>query len=259
MKLYHVTYLLLALLFVAVSISAALRKNNSIRIYQATEQHSDVGQKARDKQREAELRNNYLTVDFNEQETADPAKRATQKARKQRHNNAAIVSKTPSPKDREVASLPEGLFDFPGLPVAESDLVVLADVNQAEAHMSEDQGNVYTEFELHLLEVFRSNVQLLPGQSITAERQGGYVRYPGNQKILYRVVKNGMLRIGGRYLLFLRAIPKTDVYRILTGYEIGPQAVSPVDISAQFEIYRGNDEASFLKTVRETVLRTSQP
>jgi hypothetical protein len=259
MKLYQFTYLLLALLFVSVSISSALR-NNSIRTDQAPEQHSDVAPKARDRQREAELRNNYLTVDFNEQENADPAKRAAQKARKQRHNNAAIVSKSPSPKDREVASLPEGLFDFPPLPVAESDLVVLADVNQAEAHMSEDKGNVYTEFELHLLEVFRSNgVQLLPGQSITAERQGGYVRYPGNQKILYRVVKNGMLRVGGRYVLFLSAIPKSDVYGILTGYEIGPEAVSPVDLSAQFEIYRGNDQASFLKTVRETILRTSQP
>jgi hypothetical protein len=258
MRLYHFTYFLLALLFLTVSISSALR-NNSTRVHQAVEQNSDVSQKARDRRREAELRNNYLTVDFDEQDSADPVKRAAQRARKQRHNNAAIVSKTPSPKDREVASLPEGLFDFPALPVAQSDLVVLAHVNQAEAHMSEDKGNVYTEFELYLLEVFKSNgVQRLPSQSIMAERQGGYVRYPGNQKILYRVVKNGMPRIGGRYLLFLRAIPNSDAYQILTGYEIGPEAVSPVDLSAQFEIYRDNDEASFLKTVRETILRASQ-
>jgi hypothetical protein len=139
----------------------------------------------------------------------------------------------PEPNAGGGAFLPENQFDFPGLPVEQSSVIVVGDVLQSEAHLSEDKTGVYSEFTVRLVEVLKS-ASSLPGSEMIVERLGGYVRYPDGRKLLYRVGTGGMPRVGARYLFFLKRSPELD-YSILTAYEFGDDAVTALDPSAQFE------------------------
>ena len=105
---------------------------------------------------------------------------------------------------------------------------------------------------MKIVEVLKSGtLKLTTGQSLTAEREGGVVKYPNGKEVLYRRTNSGMPKAGERYVLFLITPRNVDFYRILTGYELAPVGVTPLDYSPQFEPYRGLDEASFLKAVRD--------
>ena len=253
MRIYRLNYLLLALGFLAVFLSFATERGN-LRASLSKQQDSNELKKTMALQRQAELRSHYPIVDYEERESSDPKIRDIQRVRKQRHNKKHMVAKEPSPRDVEVASYHHGQFDFPGLPVEKSNLVALVYVLEANAHMSQDKSSVYSEFEVRVLEVFKSiEPKVSVGQVFTIEREGGIVRYPNGQQIRYRVTNNGMPKVGGRYVMFLNAIPDSDVYRILTGYELGSNGILPLDFSPQFESYNGFDENTFLKALRESL------
>src|SRR5688500_1247092 len=152
MKLYRLTYLLLGLAFI-VALGSFATQTARLQATAEKNKENEAERKAKAIQRQAELRSSYLTVDYEEKESNDVNKRALQRQRKLKHNNRPVVSKEPSPKDKEVSSDAHGQFDFPALPVEKTELVVMVDVLQAEAHMSEDKGSVYSEFEVRLLEV----------------------------------------------------------------------------------------------------------
>ena len=218
------------------------------------QQDSNEAKRARAIQRQAELTSHYPIVDYDEKESADTTIREIQRARKQRHNNRPVVAKEPSPKDEEVASYSHEQFDFPALPVAKSDLVALVHVLQANAHMSQDKSSVYSEFEVRVLEVFKSiESKVSVGQLLTIERDGGVVRYSNGHQIRYRITNNGMPKVAGRYVMFLNCVPDSDVYKILTGYELGFNGILPLDFSPQFESYKGSDENTFLKALRDSL------
>jgi hypothetical protein len=253
MKLYKVNYILLAIGFLGVLLPFANEKaNRGVSLNPLQESHELRKEKAT--QRQAELRSNYPTVDYEERESSDPRLREVQRARKQRHNHRPIVAKEPSPKDVEVASFYEGQFDFPALPFEKSDLVALVSVLRAEAHMSEDKSSVYSEFDVRVLEIFKPlESKLSAGQDLTIERDGGIVKYPNGQQIRYRITNAGMPKAGGRYVMFLNRIPDSDVYRILTGYELDLKGVHPLDFSPQFETYKNFEENAFLKALRNSL------
>ena len=250
MKIYRLNYFIIALGFLAVLVSFALENSKA----SLKQQDTNEAKRTKAIQRQAELRSNYPIVDYDERESVDPTIREIQRVRKQRHNDKPIVAREPSPKDVEVASYSHGQFDFPALPVAKSDLVALVHVLQANAHMSQDKSSVYSEFEVRVLEVFKSfESKVSVGQLVTIERDGGVVRYPNGHQIRYRITNHGMPKLGGRYVMFLNFIPDSDVYKILTGYELGFNGILPLDFSPQFEIYNGSDENSFLKALRDSL------
>ena len=92
---------------------------------------------------------------------------------------------------------------------------------------------------------------LTAGSVINVQRMGGFVNYPNGKKVLFRLVGNGMPAVGFRYALFLRVLDED--YRILTGYELGPEGVMPLDNSGQFETYRRATETDFLKALRDAI------
>ena len=152
MRIYRLNYLLLGLGFLAVFVWFTNEESKA----SLKQQDSNEAKRAKAIQRQAELRSHYPIVDYDEKESADTKIREIQRVRKQRHNNRPIVAKEPSPKDEEVASYSHGQFDFPSFPVAKSDVVALVHVLQANAHMSQDKSSVYSEFEVRVLEVFKS-------------------------------------------------------------------------------------------------------
>jgi len=96
----------------------------------------------------------YPVVEAAEIEPSDPVKRAKLKRQKQRNNKDAPF-RDPGPNHGEVAFLPELQFNFPALPVAQSDAVVIGEVLSAEAHRSENKLNVFSNFEVKLVEVLK--------------------------------------------------------------------------------------------------------
>jgi hypothetical protein len=135
--------------------------------------------------------------------------------------------------------------------VTQSAVFVIGQVLDGEAHLSEDKTNVFSEFTVRVSNVFKSDVSL-PGTDIVVERLGGYVKYPDGRKLLYRVGTGKMPRVGARYLFFLKASPQLDL-SILTAYELGPDGVIPLDPSAQFEAFKGKDEAAILAALNKAM------
>lgn len=191
----------------------------------------------------------YPVVEADEMEPSDPIKRAKLKKQKQRYDKDSPFSR-PGPKDIEVAFRPEWQFNFPALPVAKSDVIVIGEVLNAEAHRSENKLNVFSNFEVRVDEVLKG-ANLTTGNVINAQRVGGFVSYSTGRKVLFRLVGNGMPAVGARYVLFLNVLDGD--YRILTAYELGTEGVMPLDKSRQFETYHGKSEAEFFMALRDAI------
>ena len=194
----------------------------------------------------------YPVVDADEPEPADPIKKAKLKKQQQRYDKDAPF-RHPGPKDVEVAFLPEMQFDFPALPVAKSDVIVIGEVLNAEPHRSENKLNVFTNFEVRVGELFKGS-NLNGGSIINVQRIGAFVKYPDGRKVLFRLVGNGMPAVGGRYALFLKSVDED--YVIVTGYELGADCVMPLDNSRQFDHYQGENENDFVNDLRDAIFRS---
>lgn len=151
---------------------------------------------------------------------------------------------------------PEG---FPGLPVTQSDAVVIGEVSDVKAHLTSDKTSVYSSFNVRLIEVLKSDNGSLssPDASIITERPGGRVRYPSGHVSLFTLTGLGMPQTGRRYVLFLTREEQEESYQILTGYELLEGRVSPLDgeknSSLPFASYKGVDEAIFLNQLRGAI------
>lgn len=233
-KSYKLTYVLLALVIVVGTVLAFAKTNRTSPSATFENQQDQAKWKAR----EEEKKKQFPVAEFDEAEPTDPLKRAQRKQKQKRKNGLGLVIQNPEPDSGGGLFLPHNQFDFPGLPVEQSAVIVIGDVLQAEAHLSEDKTGVFSEFTIRLVDVLKADSSL-PGSEMTVERLGGYVRYPDGRKLLYRVGTGGMPRVGARYLFFLKPTPELD-YSILTAYEFGDKGVIALDSSAQFEKYNGH-------------------
>ncbi len=148
----------------------------------------------------------------------------------------------------------EVFFDLPALPVVQSDVILTADVLNSEGHLSNNKNAVYSEFNVQVDAVLKGAVPILSQANlISVSRLGGMVRYPSGQKVFYSIAHQNMPAIGKRYLFFLKATEDTLAYEIVTGYEIGPERVLPLDDGGNFEGLSGTDSAVFLNRVRDAI------
>jgi len=248
LTIHKVSYAGLAVLLTASTISILAHKDRTSAgaAIAQTERQSKLSKD------EEEARRHFPIADFNEEEPSETKKRQAFKDKQKRHDGLGLVARNPSDNMSGAVFIPEGQFDFPALPVAQSAVIVIGQVLDGEAHLSEDKTNVFSEFTVRVSNVFKSDVSL-SGTDIVVERLGGYVGYPNGRKLLYRVGTGKMPRVGGRYLLFLKASPQLDL-SILTAYELGPNGVIPLDPSAQFEDFRGKDEAAILAALEKAII-----
>lgn len=209
-------------------------------------------------QRYEEAIRHFPTVDYNEPDLPDTEENRPKKEKKKRFNNLMKwVSPTPQSYIAENLAIPEGLFNFPALPVANSDIILIGVVGETKAHLSENKRNVYSEFRVAIETVFKTNSQQAKqGSVVTVDRIGGFVTYENGQKILYRMSGMYMPKIGGRYLFFLNSINKHD-YKILTAYELTEAGVIPLDMSSQFFVWEGKSETEIVQELRGLLLNTS--
>jgi len=154
----------------------------------------------------------------------------------------------------EAAFVPEPHLTFPALPVAESEIVVIGTSGTAQAHVSESKLNVFSEFTLTVEGVLKSKIQgVAQGSVLTIDRVGGHVKYPNGQRVLYRVAGLNMPQIGGRYLLFLTSKHNNEDISILTGYQLTPNGVIPLDELHQVASLNGVTEVDILQRVRNLI------
>lgn len=231
--IYKLTFTILALVIVVGTAMSFSGSNGTSPPARAQNQQDQAKWRGREEEKEK----HFPIAEFNEAEPNDPLKREQRKQKQKRKNGLGLVTLNPEPDTSGAALFPENQFDFPGLPVEQSPVIVIGDVLHSEAHLSEDKTNVYSEFTIRLVDVIKADSSL-PASEMIIERLGGYVRYPDGRKLLYRVGTGGMPRVGARYLFFLKPTPELD-YSILTAYEFGDKGVVALDPSAQFEKYDG--------------------
>ena len=249
---YRLTYFLLSSILVFGTIFAFSRRTqNPVATRPLTEQNQ-----AKLKSREEEKKKDFPIADFNEAEPVEPTKRALRKEKQKRKNGLGLVSLDPEPNTGGGVFLPHNQFNFPAMPVQESAVIVIGDVVQSEAHLSEDKTGVFSEFTIRLIDVLKAESSLT-GTEMIVERWGGQVRYPNGRTLLYRVGTGGMPRRGARYLFFLKPSPELD-YSILTAYEFGEKGIVPLDPSSQFAEYDGYDSNRFRTLVVEAINKASK-
>jgi hypothetical protein len=245
MRISKSTVLVFAIVVLVMMLSVTVFKSESGSAKSTQENVSTIRSLSHD-----DLVKRYPTADFDEPLSPDPAKRAALKQRQIRNNDISFGQ--PGPQDEAVAYIPEGRFGFPGLPVNESDTIVVGLVSSSRAHRSESRQSVFSEFEVRVDEVLKGQSGSVTESSvITVERAGGFLKYPGGRKVLFFIPGYGMPEVGTRNLFFLKNV--NEGLRIVTIYELTPNGVLALDQSKQFKEFQGEKEETFLATLRKTI------
>ena len=191
-------------------------------------------------------------VDFDAPESDDKEKR--EKRRKKGHKyDKADLPVNPSPEVRTTTSVSHWFYGMPSLPTVQSDVIVLGEVAEANAFLSPDKTGVYSEYTVRVDQVLKTDDAIISSnQTLDAQRPGGRVRLSTGLVQSYKVADQGVPRIGGKYVLFLKRVE--DDLLILTGYELRQNKIKPLDKVGLFNNYTGVDSQSFMDTLQEALI-----
>jgi hypothetical protein len=207
----------------------------------------------------------YPIVDYSAVELIDGKEKKARQVKSERFNKRHLVPRQePSPHLEMLPVIDHTLSRLPALPALMSDAVLLGEVIDAHAYLSNDKTGVYSEFTLRVKEILKQNSDgsLYPTSIIIGTREGGDVRYPSGRIQRFSIHNQGMPQLGRNYLLFLKRNGQELGFDILTGYELRQGQVFPLDGSDRaklpFSAYKGADETAFLNAVRDAVSQASQ-
>ncbi len=201
----------------------------------------------------------FPITDYSAAGTADLKVRAKREAKGKKYNNRAAP---------QISESSDGIFTIgdwevglPALPVARSSAVIIGDIIDAQAFLSEDGTNIYSEFVVQVQQILKNDSQIPLGNSVAVERSGGRVRLTSGKIVTARTNHQDLPRIGRRYVLFLThdfsSGVNTESLNILTGYELRENRVFPLDkLGPKHPInsYKGADEASFLNDLAKVLV-----
>jgi hypothetical protein len=190
----------------------------------------------------------FPTLDFQNRNAANLSEK--QKKSSQKYNTRAPVI------TEETVSIylsSDWSLRLPALPVKISPAVIIGEVTSAEAHFSDDQTDVYSEFVVKICEVLKNDdkAPLDVDKSVVLERSGGRVRFPSGKVMVSATNGQDMPRAGKRYLFFLtHEGPDAHIYEdflILAGYELRDGLVFPLDKAGRgYAAYKGASERLLL-------------
>lgn len=186
------------------------------------------------------------------------------KLRGRRYDNWGVVNETTKKGGMTI----NGGIEYPALPVADSDLIIIGEVVEARAYLSNDKSGVYSEFMTRVNETLKQSApaSLALGSVLTIERPGGRVKFPAGGVVKFRIIGQGMPRQGRQYLLFLKHNEERRNYTILTGYELRADKVFPIDGAHAsignrtwpYDTYKGVDKLSLLSDLQKEISHPSQ-
>jgi hypothetical protein len=131
---------------------------------------------------------------------------------------------------------------------------VVGTIATAQAHLSENKRNIFSEFTVTVEDVLKSKIQgVEQGSVLTIDRVGGHVKYPNGHRILYRIAGLNMPQTGGRYLLFLTLKHNNEDISILTAYQLTPNGAIPLDEPYHVASLTGVSEVDILQRVRNLI------
>ncbi len=166
------------------------------------------------------------------------------------------VRRAPEPLAEFASTIFEITTDWyiglPPLPITQSDVVILGEVADGQAYLSEDKTGVYSEFTVTIERVFKNN-DLSSGDSLIAEREGGFIKFASGRTMPYVVTGQRLPRVGQKYVLFLKRNATGNDYHIITGYQVRNNRVLPLDQPEKFNVFRDFDREQFLAKVQESV------
>ena len=206
------------------------------------------GQKNARQQSIRELKKLFPKVDYDAPEPTDPAEKAKRRNKGKQYDKLGGVSREPTHYSSGLISHWE--VNLPALPVEQSSVIVLGTTQTRGAFLSADKGAVYTEVSVKVEDVL-TGANLVNNRSvIDLKRLGGVVRYRTGEESLFHIVGQNMPDVAKRYLFFLKALPESEDFEVVTAYELTPSGVAALDSPSQFTRYNGHDEAAFLDEVR---------
>ena len=158
--------------------------------------------------------------------TPDEKKEARRKAKGRKYSNPSFPI---SEEHYNISHVLEG-GPMTALPVEQSNLIVVGEVTNAEAILSNDSTSIYSEFTIQVNEVLKSDLteSITKGDSIIIERVGGRLKLPSGKFAVERLIGTRMPLVGRVYVLFLIKHPENSMY-IHAGYELSGDQVTPLD------------------------------
>jgi hypothetical protein len=190
-------------------------------------------------------------ADYAAPEPKDPALRQLRKARgKQYKRGTSLENLREDVTEISIGS--HDLLDVPGLPVEQSDLVVVGTITDAKGYVTENKSAAYSEYSVNITEVIKGAANLT-GRQVTAERIGAKVVLPGGRTILVLDAYRGTPEANHRYVLFLKYSPEGEDYLVIMAYDLRNGRVMSIDRLAQCAFFDGNEETAFLDLVRSSI------
>lgn len=245
------TPVLLSIIILAVITSALSLRGQEPRRAQDARDERFIEQ---EKQKQARLRGQFPAIDYDVPENPDSKERTRRKEKNKQFDKRNLVSDDPTPRVTSMARIIEG-YDVPALPVIQSGLIITGEILTSQAYLSNDKSGVYTELTVRVREVLKNTPpsRVNRGDVVTVEREGGIVRYPNGHQRLYQLAGEGMPTVAKQYVLFLRANDQSENFYALTGYELSPAGVVPVDEHHHFKAYEGYEAQAFLNVIRSSI------
>jgi hypothetical protein len=219
----------------------------------------------------------YPVADYEETEPSDLNLRRLRKARAKRRNVTLRAGDSVDVREIMITERSRSSWGGPpshapveaGLPASQSAAIVVGEVTDAQAFLSEDKVSVYSEFTVRVVEVLKNNtgVPLTLGSAITTVRRGGAVRFSSGEVIQKGTGGKPFPLKNRKYVLFLRYESEGEDFPIITAYELRGGIVLPLDgldidgrllePYAAYQEFKGMDEVRFLTKVREALASPS--
>ena len=193
-------------------------------------------------------------ADYSRSLDPDPVKRMTRQGRDKKHDRSEWRV---HPEDVADNSVRVDYLDpkLPAFPVGQSDAILVGEILNANAYLSDDKTGVYSEFNVRVEQVLKNDGTLMPACSIDIEREGGRVRFPSGKIHSYSIDKANMPQIGAKYILFLKRDGKDQPYYLLTGYELRGDKIFPLDELPQFKAHQDENRDVAFSELAKTIAR----
>jgi len=199
--------------------------------------------------------NRFPIADYAAPEPSDPTEHSRRQARGKKYDKSRWnIYPDAQWSVTQTHALDQNL---PALPRAQSSAVIVGQITDAKAYLSNDKTGVYSVFTVQVHEVIKNSSQLSlsTGSAIEVERDGGRVRFPNGRTLIY--IATNMPQVGLRYVLFLTNAQGQSDFQILTGYELREGKVHPLDDLLNLYTYENADETTFLKQLHTANLDAS--
>jgi len=208
------------------------------------QQHPVVSKK------EAPDKTSWPLLDYTVSQPDDPQR----KARSKKHDKSEFRVHPDDPSEN--TTLVDAIdSNLPALPVTQSNAVLIGEVLNAQAYLSDDRTGVYSEFTIRVSDIIKSDWDVKIGNLIEVDRDGGRVKFPSGKTHWYSVDKENMPNTGRRYVLFVTRQNELGALHLLTGYELREGKVFPLDDLPQFAAHTAQDETSFMNAVRAALAK----